>query len=95
MLVFRTDSNCHPGSFAKLEAKNNSKEICGHGRMPRSADLELGLSTGGGAGGLGDGENEFSDALQSTSRTFKLIYGITIHFVLFFVLFLYFIFCET
>jgi hypothetical protein len=78
MLVLRTDSNCHPGSFAKLEAKNNSKEICGHGRMPRSADLELGLSTGGGAGGLGDGENEFSEALQSTSRTSKFIYGVTL-----------------
>ena len=67
MLVLRTDSNCHPASIAKLEAKNSSKEIPGHGRMPRSADLELGLTTGGGAGGLGDGENEFSEALQSTS----------------------------
>ena len=82
MLVLRTDSNCHPGSFAKLEAKNNSKEIRGDGRMPRSADLELGLSTRG-ANGLGDGENEFSEALQSTSRTSKFIYGVTIHFVLF------------
>lgn len=67
----KIDSNCHPGSFAKLEAKNNSKEICGHGRMPRSADLELGLSTGGGAGGLGDGENEFSDALQTVARMLR------------------------
>jgi hypothetical protein len=72
-LVLCTNSNCHHGSFAKLEAKNNSKEICGHNgrngwrleqgasalkgyifynelKKPRSADLEMGLSTGGGAG---------------------------------------------
>ena len=80
MLLLRADSNCHPGSFATLEAENISKEIRGDGRMPRRADLELGLSTGG-AGGLGDGENEFSEALQSTLRTSKFIYGVIIHFV--------------
>ena len=71
MLLLRADSNCHPGSFATLEAENISKEIRGDGRMPRRADLELGLSTGG-AGGLGDGENEFSEALQSTSRNLQI-----------------------
>lgn len=61
MRVLRTDNNW---SFANQEGENNSKKIirC-DGRMPRRVDLELGLSTGG-AGGR---ENEFSEALQSTS----------------------------
>jgi hypothetical protein len=45
------------------------------------------LSDVGGAGGLGDGENEFSDALQSTLRTSKFIYGITLSiFICFYIL---------